>query len=195
MTAGLGITVVIPTIPPRADLLLRALDAVRWQTLPAADVIVEPDPDHTGSAATCNRGLTRVTTDWVLFAADDDQLMPHALQLLAEAEQRTGADVVSGPAWIPQIAGHQEPTDPLPAGPIAPEVVMERSRLTGTSLLRTSLVREVGGYEFRLDPGSRSEQDDYGLYYKLAVAGATFYRIPDYTFIWNVNGRNTSGRW
>jgi GT2 family glycosyltransferase len=190
------ITVVIPTIPPRADLLPRAVASVHAQTYPASALVLVADPDHTGSAATCNRGLADVHTSWVLFLADDDQLMPTALQLLAEAQQQSGADVIAGPAWIPQRPGHQvDPANPLPPGPIPASVVTERSRLTGTSLMRTEQVRQVGGFEFRRDPSTGADCDDYGLYCKLAAVGATFWLIPETILIWHINGHNTGGRW
>lgn len=192
MTAD--VTVVIPTIPPRATLTVdRALMSVMHQTT-YARYVVETDVTHTGSAATRNRALERVQTEWVLWLDDDDQLMPHAVQLLVEAQQRTGADVVSGRAWVPQSETHAEPTPSLRDGWVDKLAVQATSRLTVTSLMRTEQVRAVGGFEFRRDPVSGMELDDYGLYWKLAEAGLSFWRLPDHTFIWNIWGGNTSGR-
>src|ERR1700734_826097 len=90
-TAGRwGVTIVIPTIPPRASMLKRAVASVDAQTKILAGLIIEADPEHTGSAATRNRALARVETEWVLFLDDDDQLMPNALQVLTEAQEATG---------------------------------------------------------------------------------------------------------
>lgn len=188
------VTVVIPTIAPRHEMFQRAVDSVRQQTLAPKMGVAEFDADRTGSAATRNRALAKVETEFVLWLDDDDQLMPHAVQLLVEAQQATGADVVSGAAWIPQLAGHAEPTKPTPPGWVPAEVVQERSRLTVTALMRTELVRAVGGFERRRCPATDMELDDYGLYWKLAEAGATFWRIPETVFVWNVHGANTSGR-
>lgn len=177
---------------------MRAMASCQSQTWLPRMVIGEMDAEfddvRTGSAATRNRALTKVETEWVLWLDDDDQLMPHAVQLLVEAQRRTGADVVSGAAWIPQTTDHKEPTAPIVTGWIDPVNIQLCSVLTVTSLMRTELVRKVGGFEFRRDPLSGMDLDDYGLYYKLAEAGATFYRIPQHTFIWNVHGANTSGR-
>ena len=188
------VTIVIPTIPPRHDMRQRAVDSVRHQTLAPKMVLVEYDADRTGSAATRNRALEKVTTEWVLWLDDDDILMPNAIQLLVEAQRATCADVVSGSAWIPQLPGHAEPTEPVPPGWIPAGVVQARSRLTVTSLMPTELVRKVGGFERRHDPGTGMDLDDYGLYWKLADVGATFYRIPETVFVWNIHGANTSGQ-
>jgi hypothetical protein len=36
--------------------------------------------------------------------------------------------------------------------------------------------------------------DDYGFYCALAEAGATFFRVPETVLVWNVHGKNSSGR-
>jgi glycosyltransferase involved in cell wall biosynthesis len=195
--AAVDVTVVIPTIPPRAALLDRAIESVLHQTMDAR-YLVCGDPTHTGSAATRNRALERVQTEWVLWLDDDDQLMPHAVQLLVEAQRRTGADVISGRAWVPQSETHAEPTPALRDGWVDKLAVQATSRLTVTSLMRTEQVRAVGAFERRTDPVSGMELDDYGLYWKLAEASLRFWRIPETTFIWNHHGANTSGlpdRW
>lgn len=188
-----AVTVVIPTIPPRADMRSRAEQSVHAQTYRRRRLLLQHDDDRKGSAATRNRALADVTTEWVLWLDDDDQLMPNALQLLVEAQRETGADVVSGGAWIPQRVGHREPICPGP-GWLPGGFVQERSRLHVSSLMRTEMVRQVGGFEYRTDPGTGMELDDYGLYWKLARQGATFYRIPETVLIWNHHGANTSGR-
>ena len=90
----MSVTVVIPTIPPRAGLRLdRAVSSAEWQTVPTA-VIVEEDAGRTGSAATRNRALARVRTDWLLCLDDDDELMPNAVQVLTEAQAVATWDAV-----------------------------------------------------------------------------------------------------
>jgi glycosyltransferase involved in cell wall biosynthesis len=189
-----SVTVIIPTIPPRAGFLLdRAVSSAEWQTVPAA-VIVEEDAGRTGSAATQNRALARVKSDWLICLDDDDELMPNAVQVLTEAQEETGADVVSGAAWIPQRPGHREPVTVPGPGRIPPETVTARSVLHVTSLVRTSLAREAGGFAFRRCPATGMMLDDYGFYCSLAEAGASFWRVPETVLIWNVHGANSSGQ-
>lgn len=187
-----AITVIVPTIPHRRDLLARALASVAAQTLPVA-VHVEPDPDRTGSAATRNRALEAVGSTHVLFCDDDDQLTPHAVQVLWEAQQATGADVVSGAAWL-TTPPHAEPV-PTPApGWIPRETITARSVLHVTSLVRTDLAREAGGFRWMRDPVTGMDLDDYGFYCGLAQAGARFWRVPETVLIWTMHDAHTSGR-
>lgn len=186
------VTVIIPTIPPRAVMLGRAVASVAAQTVPAA-IVVEPDPGRTGSAATRNRALGKAQTRFLVCLDDDDALMPNAVQLLTEAQEETGADVVSGAAWIPQQPGHREPVQPPGPGWVHPDAVTARSVLHVSSLVRAELALTAGGFAFRRDPGTGMILDDYGFYCALAEAGATFFRIPETVLIWNVHGGNTSG--
>ncbi len=188
----MSVTVVIPTIAPRVSMLERAVASVVAQTVPAA-VLIEPDTGRTGSAATRNRALARAASDFILCLDDDDVLMPNAVQVLTEAQAETGADVVSGAAWIPQRPGHREPVTVPPPGWISTETVTARSVLHVSSLVHTSLARQAGGFAFRQDPGTGMLLDDYGFYCALAEAGATFFRVPETVLIWNVHGKNTSG--
>lgn len=185
-------TVVIPTIPPRAAMLERAIASVVAQTV-AASLVIETDEGRTGSAETRNRALARVTTEWVVCLDDDDQLMLNAVQVLTEAQAATGADVVSGGAWIPQVTGHGEPVAAPAPGWIPPDAVMARSVLHVTSLVRTSLAR-AAGFERAHDPGTGMDLDDYGFYRALAAAGASFWRVPETVLIWHHHGLNTSGK-
>lgn len=187
------VTVVIPTIPPRKSLLDRAVASAAHQTVPVS-IVVEADHNRTGSAATRNRALAKVESEWLICLDDDDVLMPNAVQVLAEAQEATGADVISGGAWIPEVPGHREPVEVPAPGWIPQKTVRARSVLHVTSLIRTELLREAGGFQFRRDPGNGMMLDDYGAYCALAELGATFWRVPETVLIWYWHGANTSGK-
>lgn len=187
-----SVTVVIPTIPPRVTMLQRAMESVITQTV-GARLVIESDDARTGSAATRNRALERVETEWLICLDDDDQLMPNAVQVLTEAQAATGADVVSGGAWIPQSPCHREPVATPEPGWIPADAVMARSVLHVTSLVRTSLAR-AAGFTRAHDPGTGMDLDDYGFYRALAAAGASFFRVPETVLIWHHHGKNTSGK-
>ena len=185
------VTVVIPTIPPRKAMLERALASVAAQTVPVS-VLVQPDRDREGSAVTRNRALELVQSEFAVFLDDDDQLTPHAVQVLSEAQEATGADVVSGGAWL-TTPPHREPVEVPAPGWIPRETVTARSVLHVTSLVRTALLREAGGFRFRRDP-SGMMLDDYGAYCALAEYGATFWRVPETVLLWHMHDAHTSGR-
>ena len=187
-----GVTVVIPTIPPRAAMLERAIASVTAQTV-MPSLVIEADTGREGSAATRNRALSRVIGEFSLFLDDDDALMPWAVQVLTEAQAKTGADVVSGGAWIPERPGHLEPAAPLTTGWLNRDAVIARSQLHVSSLVRTELAVKAG-FTWKQDPATGMMLDDYGLYCGLAAAGATFWRVPETVLIWHIHGGNTSGK-
>lgn len=193
-----AVTVAIPYHEERKrnGMLDRAIASVEAQTSRPGGLLLEPDLKREGSAATRNRALGKVGTEWVLWLDSDDQLMPNAVQVLLEAQEATGADVVSGGAWL-TTPPHREPVEVPPPGWIAPETVTARSVLHVTSLVRTSLATEAGGFAFRRCPATSMLLDDFGFYCALAERGATFWRVPETILIWNLHGGNTSGqpRW
>jgi hypothetical protein len=72
-------SVCIPTIPPRATLLRRALGSVYQQTLPADEIVVVPD----------------------------DEFLPQHLELLVQHQSQTGADLVY--PWFEIAGGTFDP--------------------------------------------------------------------------------------
>ncbi|HEY3689659.1 MAG TPA: glycosyltransferase [Pseudonocardiaceae bacterium] len=185
------ITVVIATIPIRAKMLRKALASVVLQTFQPAAIVVEYDHEHTGAAATKNRGLAKVTTGWVAFLDDDDQFMPEHLGKLREAQLDSGADVVYSMPFIPQISGGIDPSG-MRGAPFDPDELRRRSYIQTTSLVRTKLMQSTGG--FQLPRHVESDYDDWGAWLALLDAGAAFYHLAEQTFVWEHHGRNTSGR-
>ena len=186
-----GITVVIATIPTRPKMLRQALSSVCIQTYQPEAIVVEFDHRKTGGAATKNRGLARVSSDWTAFLDDDDQFMPEHLAKLWKAQLETGADVIYSMPQIPQIPGGIDPSG-MRGAPFDADELRRRSYIQTTSLVRTKLAQGVGG--FQLPSHVESDYDDWGLWLAILDAGGTFHHVPEQTFIWNHHGLNTSGR-
>ncbi|MGK2948995.1 MAG: NAD-dependent epimerase/dehydratase family protein [Acidimicrobiales bacterium] len=82
-----AVTVVVPTIPPRTSLLARAFASIAAQTTPPEATVVTIDHARQGHGPTRTRAMQRVTTDWIAFLDDDDELFddPHrAVQVNVE---------------------------------------------------------------------------------------------------------------
>jgi len=183
------ITVVIATIPSRTDLLDRALDSVHEQSLPATDVLVQVDINREGAAATRNRALEAVETEWVAFLDDDDELLPDHLRLCARAARLNGADVVY-PGY--DTAGGDDPVNCFGI-PFDGELLQRRNFIPVTTLCRTALVREAGG--FQAHPDEHGDPcEDWGLWLAMHRLGATFYHLPQRTWKWNLAPGSTRGR-
>ena len=187
------ITLVIPTIPPRAHLLQRLIRSVEAQTMLPEAIQLAMDVDREGSAATRNRALDEVTTEWVTFADDDDELMPHHIQTLWEAQQETGADVVYSGY---QVIGGTDPRPDRKGKPFDADELRRGSYITIHSLVRTRLAQAA---RFDYDPGSG--MDDHCFYLRLLGMGASFHHVPVETYKWYhwMNAEtgqmgNTSGR-
>lgn len=185
------ITVVIPHIPIREAELARALASVRAQTLQPAATIVAIDTEHEGSAVMRNAALLQVTTDWVAFLDDDDELLPNHLAEVMQCALETGADVVYPGCTV--VGGH-DPHDRF-GQPFDPVLMRQKSYIPVTSLVRMSLVRhlfeEYGEAFYR---ANGTDYDDWGFYLRLLDAGAIFMHHPVKTWKWHHWGYGVPGR-
>ena len=219
-----GITVVTPTIPPRAIIQAAQRESVlasmkyladrrgEFPSLPGALLryLAVPDLGHAGAAKTRHAGLMQVDTEWVAFFDDDDEMLPAHLYALFSAALAHQADYVwsrfqicypggerlDGPAFLGEKAFSQwNDEDPC--------------QTTITTLVRTELAREAGGFaQFEedgreVDGQRRGEDHEFTL--RCRKAGGVFRHVPEVTWLWHhwgVGARgvpgNTSGmpdRW
>lgn len=187
------VTVVIPTIPPRARMLSRAIASVSKQEHPAAGIIVAQDLDGDGAWTTRNRGALGVRTTWTAFLDDDDELLPHHLRRLLELADEHDAGVAWG--WFEVIGGR----DPFPMHrgrefDIAAPHIVPITYLVRTEVLLAA-IDETGG--FRADEAGAWDNQDAPLFVAMARLGGTAC-TPEVTWLWNHHGANTSGlpeRW
>lgn len=194
------IGVIIPSIPLRKALLLRALTSVGRQTLPADEVSVAVDLERQGAPVTRQRALDGLSAavDWVAPLDDDDEFLPFHLQALAEHAFETGADYVYSWYEIMSPTGQ----DPLPEthftnpfDPTSEDTIIET---TITILIRRELLEAVGGYEMLDRPeayaAGASTGEDRNLTLRCVEVGATISHLVRRTWRWHHHGRNTSGR-
>lgn len=195
--------VCVPTIPGREHLTERAFESVKKQRRLPDQVLFERDPERTGAAATRNRLLERVTTDWIAWLDDDDVLLPNHLQVLMKQASYGDADLIY-PA--PQMVGGPDGTATtvngrtrLPWGvPFGPEQEQHlRSRgnfIPITHLVRTELVRSIGGFRpARRLPSGRTRWEDEDYLIRLLDAGARFLHVNEVTWRWYVHDAHTAG--
>lgn len=191
--SGEDITVAIPTIPPRAQLLARAIRSVSVQTLPARALSVAWDTEHAGAAAIRQRALDGVQTEWTAFLDDDDEFASHHLEALTAHARETNADYVYSWFWtVPNgcdpFPSHHFTNEFNPADPI---------QTTITVLVRTELAKAVGftsqDDEGRLIGGQRWGED-YEFTLGCLRAGGVISHLPKRTWYWHHDSGNTSGR-
>jgi glycosyltransferase involved in cell wall biosynthesis len=187
----MDIAVVIPSIPPRAAMLRRALASVHRQTLQPAEVIVQYDHDREGAPITRSRGLDRVTAPYVAFLDDDDELLPEHLERLAAHLAATGADLVY--SWFTVIGG----TDPFPHLFGRPFDPANPCQTTITTLARTEAIRDVGGFvseDFGTDDAGNRAGEDFQLINRMVSRGYRIEHLPERTWLWHHHASNTSGQ-
>lgn len=190
-----GITVAIPTIPPRVGLLQRAVASVLTQTYPAAGLTVAVDYGRQGAPATRQRALDMVDTQWVAFLDDDDEFMPQHLETLWNAAHSHNADYVY--SWFETCPLG---SDPFPQSHYLDPWNDEKPRQTTiTTLVRTELARKVGFASFsengELIDGQRWGED-WSFTLGCIEMGAKIHHVVAKTWFWHMDnpGGNTSGR-
>lgn len=213
-----GITVVIPSIPPRARLLQRAVASVTQQTMPAAAISVAIDYDRLGAAQTRQRALAAVQTRWTAFLDDDDELLPHHLASLFETAVDFGAEYVwsrfrvAFPRHGVIFPGEEDYVlrdgpEPLGAGTFEQWNPEQPAQTTITTLVGTAMALDVGGFVPRANTpmgsgevdGQRAGEDwDFTLRCAQALGVGRMRHVPEVTWLWHHHERNTSGlpdRW
>jgi glycosyltransferase involved in cell wall biosynthesis len=124
---------------------------------------------HAERSVARNRGLELVASPAVLFLDDDDELLPSSLELLTRALARHPAACAAVGAVIHEVDGmRRRPSFPrrsLVMG-VRLELLAGWVALGGQSLMRTGLVREVGGWREGL-----SVAEDQELWLRLCDRG------------------------
>ena len=176
-------TVIVPTIPGREAELDRALNSINGTDR----VIIWHDTKREGAAVSRNRALEKVDSEWVAFLDDDDELKPNHLRACARNAALTGADLV-----YPWFDCDGEDKIGMFGVPFDSVLLRKRNYIPVTVLVRTELVRKVGGFQEHPDDNG-DPCEDWGLWLALLDAGAVFSHLPQRTWIWH-NGAGTRGR-
>jgi glycosyltransferase involved in cell wall biosynthesis len=118
-----------------------------------AELVVTPPYNL---ATSRNNGIRAARGEWVTFLDDDDMYVPTKIQRQVETAELTGARVVTnswnrfnefGPmeSWTPHPDKH------LPPGLSYPEALMIGNFVSNGLLVRTEIMKELGGFDEKLD--------------------------------------------
>jgi glycosyltransferase involved in cell wall biosynthesis len=204
---GSDVTVVIPTIEGREELLERALYSVAAQQVQPADVVVECDRDRHGAHWARNEALKHVKTDWVCWLDDDDELLPNHIKVLVRGANKSRADLVFSYA---EFVGGRDPLACVQHGRLIAEPInvpwtdecaywirRKGNFIPVTYLVRTNAVRAVGGFPapYTFSAINSRDCEDYGLLLRLLDADYKFYHCTGVrTWRYHYHGENTGGR-
>lgn len=187
---GSGVTVVIPTIPPRPACLMEAIGSAWLNTVKPIGFSIALDVDGEGAAATRNRALMAVdpkVSPWVAFLDDDDLFHPDHIEKLLGHANDTGADFVY--SWFDADGM----VDPFPESHYLNEFDPDNPiETTITVLVRTELAQQVG---FRPIPERQgiNSGEDFNFLQGCIKAGAVIKHLVDRTWTYRFHGLNTSG--
>lgn len=174
------VSVIIPCYN-QAQYLSEAIESAYQQTEPCEVIVInDGSPDNTievakkypvklinqvnkGLASARNTGIMNATGEWILPLDADDILTPDCVgELLYKAEE-TGADII-GPSMT--TFGLSNKTIIMDE-----DVTLEKMRLGNHlgyfSMIRKSVLLEVGGYSPKMDTG----YEDYHLWVNLLALG------------------------
>lgn len=194
---ALDLTVLITTIPTRADRLRVACDSVASQTLKPYDTIVSMDTQRLGAPANRDKGIKRVNTNYVAILDDDDYFYPDHLDTLYQAALDTDADIVY--SWFDVVGGH----DPFPQNFGKPWNPDEPVQTTVTILAKTDVIRRAGGYSTtesltEEELASFAQGNTVGEDFRMIAAankqGAKIVHVAKKTWAYVHWSGNTSGR-
>lgn len=174
-----NLTVVIPFASYHRDLVPRAVASVQAQTYPCEIVTVE-DTAGKGAGWARNQGLRQVTTPFVAFLDADDTLEPRfaelALDILAQVQGKGQRYVYTN--WY---EGDKVKVAPSPC-----DVWTMQTYHVVTTVMRTSDVRRIGGYDETM-PGA--EDTDFGI--RLKISGVCGIHLNEPLMHYNIGGRRS----
>lgn len=207
MIRGSDVSIVIPTVEGREELLAQALESVERQSVRPGAVIVQADTERAGAAPTRNAALTQVQTSWTGWLDDDDELLPNHVKVLVRGANNSGADLIYSYA---EFVGGPDPLSSVDLnGKFAPNPInvpwgsfpewwmrTKGNFIPVCYLVRTDLVRQVGGFP---EPYSfdhpQNDCEDLGLLLRLLDAGAKFHHVCGVrTWIYRYHQGNVGGR-
>lgn len=180
-----NISVVIPSLPSRLDMLGRTMGSAYSQTLQPREVCVATDTQRRGAAHTRQRALEMANSDWIAFLDDDDEFLEDHLWTLWDTAQAERADYTF--SWFVRARGG----DPLGHfgkifDPTAPH------HTTMTVLCRRELALEAGFLPHD-DMHHDWSGEDWRFTLRCIELGAHIVHVPKETWIWHRHAGNTSG--
>lgn len=172
-----AITVLTASLPERAGMLAENLASVAAQRLAPASHLVAVDYAQAGGAATYNRLLAAVDTEWFCCLDDDDLADPDHLETMAELAGEADVIYTYCRSVGREFTQYNQPFDAA--------LVATNSIVPITALCRTRLMRQIGGFPATWDY-------DRAAWVAIHRAGGQYVSIPLATWTYRYHGANQS---
>jgi len=190
------VTVCTATISIRTELLKRAVQSVKNQTLKPKKHLIQLDDKREGHPKMLDLMISKAKTKYVAILDDDDELLPNHLEILYKTIKETKADLVYPHFKYSNLpdAGHLEKfrysawdNNQIRQVPI-------------TWLAKRESILEVGGFSKDFDVNSFEKDNegnrlgqDFFMIKKLVEANKKIHHISDITWIYHVGHTSTLG--
>ncbi|MDQ3028087.1 MAG: glycosyltransferase, partial [Pseudomonadota bacterium] len=209
------IAVLVPTFNTREDVLVQMIESVRsqlypdWELCIADDCSTEPHvrrlleqyakedgrinvhygKENRGVSHATNRALELATADYCVLLDHDDLLEDHALFRIAESIVEDDPDLLYSDEILITPDGQTVRRYAYrPAFSL--EYLREHPYIVHLVGYRTSLLREIGGFDEKL-----TISQDYDLILRAAERAKAVVHIPDILYRWRIHGGSAgSGR-
>lgn len=137
----MDVTVITPSIPSRARMLLECRESVSNQIHKVHDHLYDVDHGYEGPARVRNRLVKEATTEWIAFLDDDDLLYPNHFEL--HAPFADDYDVIYSWGDIVHNGGGRET---FTSGYDEDIILGGRNMIPITASVRRSCFNAVGGF-------------------------------------------------
>lgn len=127
--------------------------------------------ERSGRAQAYNEALGLATGEYVAVLEPGDELSPEALPKVAEALDRTGADLLYTDEDEIDVAGR--PSDPTFKPPWSPDLLLSTGYIGRLSVFRKEIVEELGGFREGVEGA-----EEYDLALRLAERTPNIHHLP-----------------
>jgi glycosyltransferase involved in cell wall biosynthesis len=204
------ISIVTPVFNPPVDVLEDLIESVLEQTYPnfelclgdfgddkdVADLLKKYTKldkrikyyvfkDNEGIAENSNKILAKVKGEYIALLDHDDTISPDALFENAKKINEKSYDFLYSDKDKIDINGNR--FEPLFKPQLSPEMLLNINYLTHLNLMKTSIVREIGGW----DSGTDGAQD-WDIFLRVIASSAEVCHIPKILYHWRVIESSTA---
>jgi len=183
------VSAITAAIPSRLDRLSEACESVRAQTVPVDEHLIAIDYARRGTARVVTQLAMAARNEWVATLEDDDLWLPNHIAVLLDGlvDSRNDGPCTSGfCADIVYPYCRVEGRDWDPNSPFDAERLKRENYIPATTLIRRSLIAELGGWR----DGVQHGWEDWDFWLRALAAGARFHCVPVVTWVYRFHGGN-----
>jgi glycosyltransferase involved in cell wall biosynthesis len=204
------ISILTPVFDPPLDVLTELIESALEQTYPYLELCLgnfgksdavmrllteyaERDPrvkvyefsENLGIAGNSNLILDKVQGEFVALLDHDDTLSPDALYENVKLINEDNYDFIYSDKDMIDDKGNRY--DPLFKADLSPETMLNANYFTHLNVMRTAVVRSVGGWDSKTDGAQ-----DWDLFLKIMHATTKIAHIPKVLYHWRVIATSTA---